>query len=588
MMHVRADGRVSPNWHLILVWLYVDDVLFQCPAQHVDVLMTVVMAALSRFKLSLQRRKCAIHVPALAGTALNDWPPEAKALADVLPLAPEGLIVLGTDAAGDHALPLGPFAAAAEKTRERAAQACRLAKAALQLVYRPPPAGGKQIAWRICRNVITHALDYDSRILTSSLVLPHAAVVEQSAWEIVQAVIGRELSEDQRAQVQLPTCLAGCQMPMPTLIVPLARAAGVLETGLAVRNSVEKWGYDLATARRVDGVDDAVADGIFEGLHGHKVMLSAPGRPARWSGDGTASQTPDMLRPAVPPRHVLSNFLRVHAEASYEDVLSRSTRRDRTRLRSAGGPNAGKALVAPAGLQATHYTDEQVVEVLRWRLGLAEIGEIPRCRNLAAKTMEECGEARDGFGDHAASCSFGPLRIKRHDNIAESLADIIEETGAHVRREAYVKAFSTPQSEAWLDIWAFAGLHIEDLLVDVTVRHPMASAYQPSASSRDGAAASVAEEKKLLRYPARGGRSVVPFAMETWGRLGPSAEELMQTLASEATRHARRRGNDATAGAFLRRWRATLDAVLQKSMAKALMSARVGLPGRPHQRQWGS
>ena len=38
-------------------------------------------------------------------------------------------------------------------------------------------------------------------IQESLKILPHAAVVEQSAWEIVQAVIGRELSEDQRAQV---------------------------------------------------------------------------------------------------------------------------------------------------------------------------------------------------------------------------------------------------------------------------------------------------------------------------------------------------------------------------------------------------
>ena len=95
-------------------------------------------------------------------------------------------------------------------------------------------------------------------------------------------------------------------------------------------------------------------------------------------------------------------------------------------------------------------TDGRTDGRLRWRPGLAEIGarEIPKCRNLAAKAMEECGETRDGYGDHAASCSYGPLRIKRHDNIADSLADIIEETGAHVRREAYVKAFSTPQSEA--------------------------------------------------------------------------------------------------------------------------------------------
>ena len=119
--------------------------------------------------------------------------------------------------------------------------------------------------------------------------------------------------------------------------------------------------------------------------------------------------------------------------------------------------------------------------------------------------------------------------------------------------------------------------------MDVTVRHPMAAAYQPAAADEDGAAAVAAEERKQDRYPARGGRKVTPFAVETWGRLGPHAEHLMQWLAAEATRHARRRGHDATASGFMRRWRATVDAVLQKAMAKALTACRSGLPGKAHQ-----
>ena len=165
------------------------------------------------------------------------------------------------------------------------------------------------------------------------------------------------------------------------------------------------------------------------------------------------------------------------------------------------GPNAGKSFVAPASLQPAHYNDEEFVEVLRWLLDLVNQGITTVCRNLAAKTMTECGEELDSFGDHAATCLYGPLRIKRHDNIADCLSDMVTETGAHVRREAYVRAFSTPASEAWLDIWAFAGLRIQDLLVDVTIRHPMASAYHPAASRNDSAAAEQAEQAKLERYP---------------------------------------------------------------------------------------
>ena len=127
---------------------------------------------------------------------------------------------------------------------------------------------------------------------------------------------------------------------------------------------------------------------------------------------------------------------------------------------------------------------------------------------------------------------------------------------------------------------------MQDLLVDVTVRHPMAAAYQPGASHEDGAAAMVAEEKKMERYPEAAGRRVTPFAVETWGRLGPHAEQLLQMLAAEATRHHRRRGHAATANAFMRKWRATLDAVLRKGMARALIACRCGLPGKPHEAKY--
>ena len=79
---------------------------------------------------------------------------------------------------------------------------------------------------------------------------------------------------------------------------------------------------------------------------------------------------------------------------------------------------------------------------------------------------------------------------------------------------------------------AVPNLEVLRLLIDVTVRHPMASAYQSEASRTAGSTAAAAETQKLGRYPPRAGRSVAPFAVETWGRLGESAEELLQTLAA--------------------------------------------------------
>ena len=209
-------------------------------------------------------------------------------------------------------------------------------------------------------------------------------------------------------------------------------------------------------------------------------------------------------------------------------------------------------MVASAGLQHAHHNDEEFTEILQWRLGCIAPGEQHMCQNVAAKTGEVCGEEMGPYEDHAANCPCGPTRNRRHEDVADCLAQCVEEAGAHVRRDAFVKALSTQQREAWLDVWAFGGLRVRDLLVDVTIRHPMADRYQPAASREAGATAAEAAKEKREKYPARGGRQVTPFALEAWGRLDSTAEDLLQTLAAAATQHARWHGQAATPSAILR------------------------------------
>ena len=125
---------------------------------------------------------------------------------------------------------------------------------------------------------------------------------------------------------------------------------------------------------------------------------------------------------------------------------------------------------------------------------------------------------------------------------------------------------------------------MRDLLVDVTIRHPIADRYQPMSAHRPGATAAAAEQEKRERYPTAGGRSVTPFALETWGRLGDDGENLLQFLAGAAAQHARWHGRAATASSFMRRWRASIDGALQRSLAAILAAGRNGLPGRPVRR----
>ena len=140
LVRVSANQNMASQWKNVRVWMYVDDVLLQCAVSTVRALMAAVHDEAGRLRLRLQVRKCHMHIPALAAVPLEDFPTDIRSLQDILPIAVEGITILGTEEAGDRALPMGPWPEAAVETRARAARACVLADAAMQLVMRPPPA----------------------------------------------------------------------------------------------------------------------------------------------------------------------------------------------------------------------------------------------------------------------------------------------------------------------------------------------------------------------------------------------------------------------------------------------------------------
>ena len=138
------------------------------------------------------------------------------------------------------------------------------------------------------------------------------------------------------------------------------------------------------------------------------------------------------------------------------------------------------------------------------------------------------------------------------------------------------------ETEAWLDVWAYGLQEFPDLLLDITVRHPLADRHMPAAARELGHAAAKAEDEKDTRYPSTAGREIWPIAHETWGRLGSKAERLLEACAAAACRRDYRRGRLPCN--YLRKWRAQLDATLHRGVAAQLQSARRGLPGRPCRR----
>ena len=66
------------------------------------------------------------------------------------------------------------------------------------------------------------------------------------------------------------------------------------------------------------------------------------------------------------------------------------------------------------------------------------------------------------------------------------------------------------------------------------------------AAAVDGYAAKVAEREKLKEYMLPAGKVLTPFGVETFGRLGKAAEELLRRMQAVAANRSRLRGGSAS------------------------------------------
>ena len=327
----------------------------------------------------------------LAARNINDDErrPEIASLSSIIPYKRDGLVLLGTEACSDHLSPLyldDEPAGIPLSTQTRISKALDVADATLQMIKIAPPAAAKQAGFTIARCVIAHALDFDAGVLPCSSLLPHAGVVDEAVGQIAAACLDESLAAldpDQRMQMRLPTRLAGLQLDQPTHVIPMARAACLIETGPRVRAAIAGWfypeGMDAPEPERYDGVDQAVQGGILEELGRRGIAgLGGGGRPCQ-AGEVVAV---DPLRPSAPDRHLLSSYLRHSAKVQYNDLLARTD--DSTRLLSAAGPTAGSSITAALATPGVHYNDAQWTAMLRMRLGLSSCVVGTFCRNERA------------------------------------------------------------------------------------------------------------------------------------------------------------------------------------------------------------
>ena len=248
------------------------------------------------------------------------------------------------------------------------------------------------------------------------------------------------------------------------------------------------------------------------------------------------------------------------------------------------GPAEGQALAVSWCAQAGRAGCFQ--HAVQWRLG-AQTTEAGRtCQVQRVGSGGHCGAALDTAGHHAAVCKFGGFKTTRHSWLVQCLRTVLREAGATVApREVEVPGWQRADgTRARLDVrCAWAG---RPHYIDVTLRHPCAIKYVAQAALGDGAAARAAEAAKRDRYPvlaAAGLDAAIPFALETFGRLGLAGLRLLRQARQSAAEQSRPYRTWA-GGPALQKWLSQLSCSLQWSLyesARACWGAAGPLPPDP-------
>ena len=280
----------------------------------------------------------------------------------------------------------------------------------------------------------------------------------------------------------------------------------------------------------------------------------------------------------------------------------------KARLFSCAGPLASAWQWASPGNIGESMDDSDYRSTARELLGqpMALVGSI--CQNRARSgpsANQPCGEALCPYARHAHKCSNGGGLKARSVDIENVMDSILGECGYTVARQAHVLQWSrwkwhcsscsrrglswdlprapcdacgdpvvSELEEAILDIDARSA-RVPRLLLDVTVRFgvPGGIAQLAAAARGPGAVNRTAEAEKRLRYPdGRSPWSMVPVAIETFGRIGISALKLLRGLARARAQEIDRDGQ-AVVSALLQRWGARISVALHRSNALRLRSS---------------
>jgi hypothetical protein len=482
-------GALDRLQHLVHRWggavkAFLDDAFVRVPAERVEELFAELPAIFAEIGLKLNGQKTAIWPH--SQEAANALPPSVRGAVCAAP------VVLG--ALLEHAAGEADTADGTVPDPELPARArCYLDNLAAML-----DAGlSAQSALSLLRVWAAGALTHEMRLKAAR---PEDwPQLENGLRTLLGRVLNTELAESAWEQAQLPLKLGGLGLPRLSTLADAAYLGSLAQT-----LSRAAGAHGIATADRLQTAATALAESASaasQRLHARGVQ-KAPGLQELL--DASRKGTQKTLTDEA-------------AHAAHNGLLDKLPADQQAWLRSCGGPGAGAYLLPPRTSQDRFdNTCFRVATQLRLR-----------ALDLPAPYATVLGETKGGGAG------------KRHDGVRDDLAAWLRvHTPAAVRTEQVIPelADTGPNGaprEARLDVIAYdnAGTRI---LVDVAVTHPVSvdAARLARAALTNGAAARIREGTKRERY--RTAQNLVPFVIETGGRVGEAARALACRLAPTA------------------------------------------------------
>ena len=191
------------------------------------------------------------------------------------------------------------------------------------------------------------------------------------------------------------------------------------------------------------------------------------------------------------------------------------------------------------------------------------------CQHVS-KSRKLCGCLADPNGLHAAQCKVGGAPYAAHAEGCHILLGAVTAAGFQGLREQIVPELARPGLlSPQLDIEGWGLMGQDRLLIDFTLRHPLASRY-----SSVPAATSTAASEKQDHYGRTQGLTVRTAALEVYGRHGEELRTLLDYLA-DLSRH-RERSLGLPPSRWLKKWRAQLSSMTAHFLGRAIQQARSG------------